>query len=51
VVNGKNVELTPENMVHIEPNDIHYVEKVLEAPLQIVVVTGSKINDKVTLNE
>ncbi len=46
-VNGKEIELAPEQMIHVEPNEVHYVSAVMKAPLQIVVVLESKINDKV----
>ena len=48
-VNGERVDLVPEQMVQIEPNDVHFVEKVIDAPLQIVVVLSSKTNDKVVV--
>ena len=48
-VNGAQVEMSPETMIHIEPNDVHYLEKVLEAPLEFVVVLSSKIDDRVVI--
>jgi mannose-6-phosphate isomerase-like protein (cupin superfamily) len=49
-VNGEHIDLVPEQMIQIEPNDIHFLEKVVDGPLQIVVVLSSKINDKVVVD-
>lgn len=48
-VNGKQVVMTPEQMIHIEPNETHYVESVTKAPLKFIVILSAKIDDKVVL--
>ena len=48
-VNGKEVSMTPETMIHIEPNEIHFVEKVTKAPLRFIVILSAKTDDKVTV--
>ncbi len=49
VVDGKEVEMKPEQMIHVRPNEVHYVKEVLEEPLEFVVVASKKVNDKVVL--
>jgi mannose-6-phosphate isomerase-like protein (cupin superfamily) len=50
-VDGKTVELRPEQLVHVEPNEKHRLLKVLEAPFEFVAITSEKINDKVIVEE
>ncbi len=45
-VNGEEVILRPEEMIHIEPNEVHFVSRVTKAPLKCVVIASSKLNDK-----
>ena len=49
-VNGKQVELQEKQMINVEPGEIHFIEKIVEAPLKIVVVNSSKIDDRIILN-
>ena len=49
-VNGIPVELNPNSMIHVEPNEVHFVERVLESPLNLVVVASSKRDDKVIID-
>ena len=48
-IDGKQVILSPEHMIHIEPNEVHSVEAVNKAPLQFIVILSSKTNDKVVV--
>ena len=48
-VNGKQIVMKPEELIHVEPNEVHFVEKVLKGPLKLVVVLSAKENDKVVL--
>ena len=45
-VNGKDVEMRPDIMIHVEPLEVHYVKSVIKAPFEFVVVLSSKDNDK-----
>jgi len=49
-VNGQPVIMKPEEMIHLEPNDIHFVEKVTRAPIKYIVILSSKTNDKVVID-
>ncbi len=46
-VNGQEVPMTPENMIHIEPGERHRIVRVTKAPLKFIVVLSAKENDKV----
>ncbi len=48
-VDGKEVAMRPEELIHVESNEVHFVEKVLKGPLKFVVILSAKENDKVTL--
>lgn len=48
-VDGKSVEMSPDEMIHIEPKEVHFIEKVIETPLQIVVILSSKEDDKIII--
>ncbi len=48
-VNGKQIVMKPEQMIHIEPNETHYIESVITAPLKFIVILSAKIDDKVVL--
>ncbi len=50
-VNGQSVIMEPEAMIHLEPGDIHFVEKISDAPLKFVAITSAKINDKVVIKD
>jgi len=47
-IDGEQVKMTPEYMIHIEPDEVHFVESVTNAPLKFVVILSSKTDDKVT---
>ncbi|MCU0680169.1 MAG: cupin domain-containing protein [Planctomycetes bacterium] len=48
-VNNNKIELVEEQMIQIEPGEIHFIEKVIEAPLKIIVINSAKIDDKVVV--
>lgn len=50
-VDGQQVDMTPEHMIHIQPGEIHCVKSVVQSPLQFLAVTSQKIDDKVVLND
>lgn len=45
-INGESVAMTPDSMIQVEPNEVHFVERVVRAPLKFIVVLASKTNDK-----
>jgi len=49
-LDGKQIRMTPEQMIHIEPNEVHYVESVTRAPLKFIVVLSVKTDDKVVVD-
>lgn len=50
-VDGKDVVLQPEMMIHVEPNEVHFVSRVTKAPLKFMVITSAKVDDKVVIEE
>lgn len=44
-VDGEKVELSPEVMVHVEPMEVHSIEKIVEGPFLFVVVASSKVSE------
>ena len=50
-IDAKEVRLEPNTLVQVEPNEVHFVQSVIKAPLKIVVITSSKVDDKVMINE
>jgi len=46
-VDGKQVELQEEQMVNIEPGEVHFIEKIVATPFKVVVINSSKIDDKI----
>lgn len=49
MVGQREVTMSPEQAIHIGPGEIHYVAKVLKAPLVFMVITNEKKDDKVVL--
>lgn len=50
-VNGMEVVMHPEELIHIEPNEIHFVSRVTKAPLKFIAIASSKIDDKVVVED
>lgn len=50
-VDGREVRLEPTSLVQVEPNEIHFLQAVLKAPLKFVVVASSKVDDKKVVDE
>lgn len=50
-VNGVDVVMHPEELIHVEPKDIHFVSRVTKSPLKFIVIASSKINDKVIVED
>ena len=46
-VDGKQISLTPDQMIHVEPKEVHFIESVTKAPLKFIVILSAKDNDKV----
>jgi quercetin dioxygenase-like cupin family protein len=49
-VNGEEVTLTPENMIQVEPGEIHRVLRIVSQEVSFIVVLAKKENDKVIVN-
>lgn len=49
-INNEEVELNKKQMVQVEPGEIHFIAKVVESPLKIIVVNSAKIDDKIVVD-
>lgn len=51
-VNGEKYTAVPGTVIHIEPNEIHYIENPYEEPVKMVLAaTKTVMPDKITLDE
>ena len=49
-VAGQDIVMRPEEMIQVEPNEVHFVRSVTSDSLSFIVVLGAKENDKVVVN-
>lgn len=49
-VAGEDVVMQAEEMIQVEPNELHFVKSVATDALSFIVILGAKENDKVVID-
>jgi quercetin dioxygenase-like cupin family protein len=48
-VDGREVIMNPDVLIHVEPGEVHFVQEVRTRLLKFIVILAKKENDKVVL--